>query len=147
MAGSGTENFGSSPGSTGVIRGFHKVADHPVVCVSWNDAAAYVHWLSQQTGKAYRLLSESEWEYVARAGTSTARYWGESASGQCRYENGADASTDFDDRVHCNDGYAQTAPVGSYGANDFGLYDVLGNGAGVGTGLLERQLPRCADGR
>ena len=107
--------------------GFSQSADHPVVCVSWNDAAAYVRWLSQETGKAYRLLSESEWEYVARAGTSTARYWGESASGQCRYANGTDASTDFDWGVHCNDGYARTASVGSYGANGFGLYDVLGN--------------------
>ena len=107
--------------------GFSQGDDHPAVCVSWNDAAAYVRWLSQETGKAYRLLSESEWEYVARAGTSTARYWGESASGQCRYANGADASTDFDWGVHCNDGYARTAPVGSYGANGFGLYDVLGN--------------------
>ena len=107
--------------------GFSQGDDHPVVCVSWNDAAAYARWLSQETGKAYRLLSESEWEYVARAGTSTARYWGESTSGQCRHANGADASTDFDWRVHCNDGYAWTAPVGSYGANGFGLYDVLGN--------------------
>ena len=107
--------------------GFSQGDDHPAVCVSWNDAAAYVRWLNQETGKAYRLLSESEWEYVARAGTSTARYWGESASGQCRYANGADASTGFDWGVHCNDGYAQTAPVGSFRANGFGLHDVLGN--------------------
>ena len=83
----------------------------PVVCVNWEDAQAYVRWLSEQTGEAYRFLSEAEWEYLARAGTTTARYWGESEAGQCRYANGAD----------------QTAPVGRYEANAFGLYDVLGN--------------------
>ena len=109
--------------------GFSQGDDHPAVCVSWNDAAAYARWLSQETGQAYRLLSESEWEYVARAGTTTARYWGESASAldQCRYANGADASSDLDYTAHCYDGYAWTAPVGSYGANGFGLHDVLGN--------------------
>ena len=107
--------------------GFSQGDDHPVVCVSWNDAAAYVRWLSQETGKAYRLLSESEWEYVTRAGTMASRYWGGSSRAQCRYANGPDASTGFDWGVHCNDGYARTAPVGSYGANGFGLHDVLGN--------------------
>ena len=62
----------------------------PVVCVSWADAQAYVRWLSQETGKVYRLLSEAEWEYVARAGTGTARYWGQWTSDQCQYENSAD---------------------------------------------------------
>ena len=62
----------------------------PVVCVSWADAQAYVQWLSQETGQMYRLLSEAEWEYVARAGTGTARYWGQWTSDQCQYENSAD---------------------------------------------------------
>ena len=101
--------------------GFHQTDWHPVVCVSWDDARAYVDWLSRRTGEHYRLLTESEWEYVARAGTRTARYWGESASGQCRYANGSDAS------AGCNDGYAGTSPVGEYGKNGFGLHDVLGN--------------------
>ena len=99
----------------------------PVVCVNWKDAQAYVRWLSDQTGEAYRLLSEAEWEYVARAGTTTARYWGESEAGQCRYANGADASTGFKWAVSCHDVHARTAPVGRYEANAFGLYDVLGN--------------------
>ena len=99
----------------------------PVVCVSWDDAQAYVRWLSEETGEAYRLLSEAEWEYVARAGTTTARYWGESEAGQCRYANGADAGTGFEWAVSCHDGHARTAPVGRYEANAFGLYDVLGN--------------------
>ena len=62
----------------------------PVMNVSWEDAQEYVRWLSRETGQRYRLLSEAEWEYVARAGTQTARYWGESESGQCRYGNGYD---------------------------------------------------------
>ena len=103
----------------------------PVVCVSWDDAQAYVRWLSEQTGEAYRLLSEAEWEYAARAGTTTAWYWGESEAGQCRYANGADqtAKSHHDGwRVAaCDDGHYQTAPVGRYEANAFGLHDVLGN--------------------
>ena len=107
--------------------GYQQTERDPVGCVSWQDARAYVEWLSRQTDKTYRLLSESEWEYVARAGTTTARYWGESEAGQCRYANGADSRTDFSWRISCDDGYARTAPVGRYEANGFGLYDVLGN--------------------
>ena len=103
----------------------------PVINVNWKDAQAYVRWLSRKTGKEYRLLSESEWEYVARAGTETARYWGESERGQCRYANGADRTVkrrhSRRTTVDCDDGYYQTAPVGEYEANDFGLHDVLGN--------------------
>ena len=107
--------------------GFRQADAHPVVCVNWDDAQAYVRWLSGRTGQKYRLLSEAEWEYVARAGTTTARYWGEGESGQCRYANGADASTGFNWRTGCNDGHARTAPVGSYEANGYKLHDVLGN--------------------
>ena len=56
--------------------GFRQTEENPVVCVNWRDARAYVEWLSDETGQGYRLLSEAEWEYVARAGTRTARYWG-----------------------------------------------------------------------
>ncbi len=107
--------------------GYRQTERDPVVCVSWRDAHAYAEWLSRQTDKTYRLLSEAEWEYVARAGTKTARYWGEREDGQCRYANGADSRTDRNWRITCDDGYARTAPVGSYAANRFGLYDVLGN--------------------
>ena len=107
--------------------GFRQTKREPVVCVSWKDAHAYTEWLSREIRKEYRLLSEAEWEYVARAGTTTARYWGEREGEQCRYANGADSRTNFKERIGCDDGYARTAPVGSYEANGFGLYDVLGN--------------------
>ena len=111
--------------------GYEQTAEHPVVCVNWKDAQAYVRWLSDQTGEGYRLLSEAEWEYVARAGTTTAWYWGESETGQCRYANGGDQTAKSHNDgwtvAACDDGHYQTAPVGSYEANAFGLYDVLGN--------------------
>ena len=114
--------------------GFSQTGSHPVVCVSWDDARAYVRWLSRETGESYRLLSESEWEYVARAGTATRYWWGDGSSSQCRYANGADASLgqDWQDRgydwgVDCDDGYSQTSPVGSFGRNSFGLHDIHGN--------------------
>ena len=105
--------------------------DRPVINVSWDDAEAYTQWLSERTRREYRLPSEAEWEYVARAGTETARYWGESEAGQCRYGNGADAA--YADAVgggtvaSCDDGNAYTAPVGSFGPNTWGLHDMLGN--------------------
>lgn len=159
--------FGRFVEATGYLTGntcswrnpvFVQTDQHPVVCVSWKDAQAYVEWLSQETGEAYRLLSEAEWEYVARAGTRTVRYWGQDSSGQCLYANGKDAALlrsdarrkQFNDEtakeqakslatipksyyliemqaVECDDGYAWTSPVGAYGANGFGLHDVLGN--------------------
>ena len=107
--------------------GLSQEDSHPAVCVSWNDARAYVRWLSGETGASYRLLSESEWEYAARAGTQTRYHWGDSSSSQCRYANGADASSGLDWGVDCDDGYYRTSPVGSFAANSFGLHDVHGN--------------------
>jgi formylglycine-generating enzyme required for sulfatase activity len=108
---------------------------HPVVFVTWDDATAYVQWLSKQTGKPYRLPTEAEWEYAARAGTTTARYWGDSNEQQCRYANGRDLSKPADD-IHpkdvfdtapCRSGFAGISPVGSFQPNGFGLFDMLGN--------------------
>ena len=106
----------------------------PVINVSWEDAQEYVRWLSRETGEGYRLLTEAEWEYAARAGTTTARYWGESESDQCRHGNGVDAEArpEYPDRdasefVACSDGYVRTALVGLFEPNPFGLYDMLGN--------------------
>ena len=112
--------------------GFTQADGHPVVCVSWEDAQAYVRWLSRKTGERYRLLSESEWEYVARGGTRTSRYWGDGESGQCSHANGADRALkrrgDWKwEIVSCDDGHSHTAPMGSFSANAFGLHDVMGN--------------------
>ena len=105
--------------------------ERPVINVSWDDAQSYVSWLSNLTGHKYSLLSESEWEYVARAGTQTARYWGESSADQCRYANGADRTAEWYNSnwtvAACDDGHYETSLVGNYEANNFGLYDVLGN--------------------
>jgi formylglycine-generating enzyme required for sulfatase activity len=111
----------------------------PVVCVSWDDARAYVDWLSKATGKVYRLPSETEWEYAARGGTSGSRYFGGHDSDEasllslaCDYANVYDASSvtahGFSyPNARCSDGYAFTAPVGSFKPNAFDLYDMLGN--------------------
>ena len=109
--------------------GFEQTDDHPVACVSWDDAGAYASWLSRQTGERYRLPSESEWEYAARAGSTAKYHFGNDESELCRYGNHADASTDFDwSSKSCSDGVGEmTAPVGSYEANGFGLHDMHGN--------------------
>lgn len=113
--------------------GFVQGDDQPVVCVSWNDAAAYSAWLSQVTGKNYRLPTEAEWEYAARAGSTSARYW-EKDSDACHYANVADETLPEKMKLwkdwffNCKDGYGlTTAPVGSFQGNAFGLYDMLGN--------------------
>lgn len=111
--------------------GFNQSGAQPVVCVSWDEAKAYAQWLSQQTGETYRLLSEAEWEYAARAGATSAYSFGTDANTGCSYMNGADATakqkyTNWT-TLSCNDGYLNTAPVGSYAANRFGLHDMHGN--------------------
>ncbi len=104
--------------------------DHPVVDISWEKAKEYVAWLTKITGKSYRLLSEAEWEYVARGGASTSRYWGDTAK-FCKFSNSGDLSAReyFWDLyvTKCHDGQIFSAPVGSYQPNDFGVYDILGN--------------------
>ena len=109
--------------------GFSAGDDHPVVCVSWNDAEAFVEWLSAETGKVFRLPTESEWEYAARAGSSTKYHFGNSESQLCRYGNHADTSSDISWRNEtCSDGVGKrTAVVGRYKPNNYGLYDVHGN--------------------
>ena len=111
--------------------GYPQAGDHPVVCVNWEDAQAYVRWLSTETGQSYRLPSEAEWEYAARAGTTTRRHWGDDPDDGCAYANGADRT--FEARVDnwrvadCTDGVVWTSPVGAYQPNAFGLHDTLGN--------------------
>jgi formylglycine-generating enzyme required for sulfatase activity len=89
----------------------------PVINVSWDDASAYVAWLAKKTGKPYRLLSESEYEYAARAGTVTAYPWGNTIGSN--NANCGDCGSKWSGK--------QTAPVGSFAANGFGLYDMIGN--------------------
>jgi formylglycine-generating enzyme len=111
--------------------GFTQTGEHPVTCVSSNDAAAYAAWLSTRTGHRYRLPSASEWEYAARAGGEAVQPWGPVAADACRYANVADQSAAdqypgwriFD----CDDANVNTSPVGSFEANAFGLKDMLGN--------------------
>ena len=89
----------------------------PVVHVSWDDAKRYVEWLSGRTGESYRLLSESEWEYAARAGTGTAYSWGDEVG--VNRANCAGCGSEWDGRT--------TAPAGSFAANAWGLHDMHGN--------------------
>ena len=91
--------------------------NRPVINVSWDDAQSYVRWLSARTGKTYRLLSESEWEYVARAGTETAYSWGDSIGVNRANCDGCGSQWDSE----------QTAPVGSFAANAWGVHDMHGN--------------------
>jgi len=114
--------------------GFPQSDNDPVVCVNWGDAKAYTDWLSKKAGRTYRLPTEVEWEYAARAGNRASRPWGDNAIDACAYANVADASAKRDVPGtaswlfhECDDKYASTAPVGSYPPNAFGLYDTLGN--------------------
>ncbi|MCL2715967.1 MAG: formylglycine-generating enzyme family protein [Alphaproteobacteria bacterium] len=114
--------------------GFAQERSHPVVCVSWKDAKAYVAWLSRNTGKTYRLLTESEFEYAARGGSSSRYPFGDDEAQMCRYGNGPDKTAQATIPgasgwavFPCSDGYAYTSPSGSFAANGFGLYDMHGN--------------------
>jgi len=90
---------------------------YPVIDVSWDNAFAYTQWLSKQTGKRYRLLSEAEWEYAARGGTTTSFWWGA--------RSGVSNAHCFDCKSDYNT--SKSAKVGTYKANPFGLYDTAGN--------------------
>jgi formylglycine-generating enzyme required for sulfatase activity len=103
-----------TPGNFGVETGYE---NHPVIEVSWYGVTAYADWLSQQTGKSYRLPSEAQWEYAARAGTDTQYWWGN--------EIGTDRANCHN--YYCGDSFDRTAPVGSFAPNPFGLYDTVGN--------------------
>jgi formylglycine-generating enzyme required for sulfatase activity/predicted Ser/Thr protein kinase len=111
--------------------GFAQSDIHPVVCVSWDDAVAYAEWLTAKSGYVYRLPSASEWEYAARAGSGMEVPWGAATAGACRDANVADytASRRFPgwEVFPCADDFVNTAPVGSFKANAFGLHDLLGN--------------------
>ncbi|OQY51343.1 MAG: hypothetical protein B6247_19555 [Candidatus Parabeggiatoa sp. nov. 2] len=102
----------SKPSDRGWGRG-----NRPVINVSWDDATAYAKWLSEQTNHHYRLPTEAEWEYAARAETTTKYWWGNNI--------GSNKANCW--RSYCGDSFQYTAPVGSFAANPFGLYDTVGN--------------------
>jgi len=128
-------SWGEQSGADWRKPGFDQNDKHPTVCISLTDALAYIEWLNGKTGQVFRLPTEAEWEYAARAGTTTTRYWGDNPDDACQYANVADQTTKRDVpgwssswTIHnCTDGYAYTAPVGSFKPNDFQLYDMLGN--------------------
>jgi len=106
--------------------------DHPVACVNWLDARAYVAWLAGKSGQPYRLPSEAEWEYAARGGVSGDFPWGPEPNQGCGHANVYDSSAQS---MHgyswqpaaCDDGFPMLAPVGRLQPNGFGLHDVAGN--------------------
>ncbi len=109
---------------------------HPVMCVTWDDAQAYSRWLSKETGKSYRLPSEAEWEYAARAGSQQSYFYGDNSSELCAYGNVYDLSgyeaikRDFSINKlasQCDDFAEYTSVIGMYQANAFGLFDTIGN--------------------
>lgn len=113
---------------------------HPVVCVSFNDAQAFIKWLNTREDSNYRLPSDAEWEYAARSGKTERYFWGEDEKDACEYANSADEAF-YDEgikklrggeqprfeTISCDDGHAWTAPVGSYKANAFEIHDMVGN--------------------
>ena len=101
--------------------------NHPITHVNFYDLQAYVRWLSARTGRRYRLPSEAEWEYAARAGVDQPRWWGP-LDEACRYENIADRGDYISQRgIGCRDGYLLQAPVGAFPPNPWGFHDMLGN--------------------
>jgi len=112
---------------------------HPVACLDYEEMLAYTAWLSETTGNVYRLPSESEWEYAARAGTTAPRPWGGTTSFEgvslsltCEHANGYDVSAQKEyvfawPYARCRDGYEDVAPVAQFQASAYGLYDMMGN--------------------
>ena len=114
--------------------GFGQTDTHPVVCVSIRDAIAFAKWLSDETGRVYRLPSAVEWQYAARAGSKTsllfADGFGLDDEAPCAFGNVNDARAKHlldIDNADCDDGYVGTAPVGQFRANDIGIHDMFGN--------------------
>jgi formylglycine-generating enzyme required for sulfatase activity len=111
--------------------GFVQSDGHPVTCVNWHDAQAFIAWLNHKSGEAFRLPSEAEWEYAARAGSESVYYMGDDPSELCAHANAADkkALEHYPGFAvnNCDDGYVRTSPVASLAASPWGLYDIYGN--------------------
>ena len=111
--------------------GFAQTLRTPVTCIAFDDATAYAAWLTRKTGHTYRLLSESEYEYGARAGSVTAYWWGEDRNAACGFANGFDLDAKpyrgSATPLQCHDGHALISQAGSFKPNAFGLLDMVGN--------------------
>jgi formylglycine-generating enzyme required for sulfatase activity/DNA-binding winged helix-turn-helix (wHTH) protein len=109
--------------------GYDVTGLHPVGCISWHEAEAYVAWLKRRTGKPYRLPTETEWEYAARAGTTTSFSFGDDTSQLCEYARFADLASPFTWRDDCRGASGVNGPlqVGTLKPNPWGLYDMHGN--------------------
>ena len=103
--------------------------NRPVINVSWDDAQSLINWLNDKTGGKFRFPTEAEWEYAARAGSTTKYHFGNSESQLCQYANHADNSTDYSNiNKACSDGVGKrTAAVGRYLPNNYGIHDMHGN--------------------
>jgi formylglycine-generating enzyme required for sulfatase activity len=140
--------------------GFKQTDEHPVTCVSWQDAQDYAAWLARKTGRAYRLPSEAEWEYAARGGTTSIFTWGGDENQACPYANVGDPSLlrahpklretieaslragELNLRfVQCDDGSPFTTTVRRHQPNPFGLYDTIGNVWEYVEDCLQESLP------
>jgi len=102
--------------------GFAQLDNHPVTCVSWNDAQAFIKWLNRKDGSRYRLPTEAEWEYAARAGSKSAFSGGEITKTDCTHDPILD-----DLGWYCGNARGKTHPVAQKNANSWGLYDMQGN--------------------
>jgi formylglycine-generating enzyme required for sulfatase activity len=111
--------------------GFEQTDDHPVMHVTWNDAVAFCEWLTRRERREYRLPTEAEWEYACRAGSTTRWWFGNDAERLAQVANVRDATAHakygWEWGIRGLDGYVFTAPVGSFVANAWGLYDMHGN--------------------
>ena len=135
----GVDRFDNRRNCTWRNPGFSQTDDHPVVCVSWNDAVAFCKWISRREKVRYRLPTEAEWEYAARAGVTGSYLGGNSASTIYAYGNVADAALEkahpgltlrqriADLENGKGDGFVYTAPVGQLKPNAWGLFDTHGN--------------------
>ena len=129
------DNWKQRPGFSWRNPGFAQTDEHPAACIGWDDARDYAAWLAKKTGRPYRVAAEAEWEYAARAGTTTARYWGDAAEGACTSANIITSGTvealgSPKSQAHqlvCADSHSFTMPVGSFPPNPFGLNDMIGN--------------------
>ena len=128
----GRGDFREQLGLSWRAAGFPQGPDHPVVHVTWDDAARFCRWLSFKEQHGYGLPTEAQWEYAARAGTNTLFWSGDNPEGLTRIANVRDASLrrrfpNYPETLFSRDGYVHTSPVGRFPANPFGLHDMIGN--------------------